>query len=255
MGNEAAESRPRRVVVVVPTYNERENLARLLPRILQVTANEKFSCHVLVVDDNSPDGSSAVVEGLRERGFPLSLLAGSRRGLGAAYARGLAYALDRLAPDIVVQMDADFSHAPEDLPRLISALDDDVALVIGSRYLEGDRASFGWRLFRRLLSRTGNLVSRHWLGMAGIHDCTAGFRAWRADALAALLKDTIDVSGYGFQVALLQRAVRNGRRVREVKVDFPPRQQGKSKLRWIDLLEFGYWVLRQRNFAASGAVR
>lgn len=234
------------VAVVLPTYNERANLASLLPTIDRVLSAAGYGFHVLVVDDDSPDGTAFEVEQAQLRGLSVTLVRGQRAGLGLAYIRGFEYALTIISPDIVVQMDADFSHIPSDLPRLIAALDAQTDLVIGSRYVDGDRTLGEWGWFRRALSHIGNRVSRQWLGLESIADCTGGFRVWRADYLASLLQHRMDVSGYGFQVVLLQRAKCYGGRIRELPVEFPPRSHGRSKLRWFDVIEFAGWLVIAR---------
>ncbi|QTQ36978.1 Glycosyltransferase family protein [Aromatoleum petrolei] len=173
----------------------------------------------------------------------MSLLSGPRTGLGAAYVRGLNHALAHHAPDVVIQMDADFSHNPSDLPRLLAAIDDGAEVAIGSRYLGGNRTPHDWGWRRRLLSRAGNLVARHWLGLAPVHDCTAGFRAWRASALRAARFTDVSAQGYVFIVAMLQNAARAGADIREVPVHFPDRRLGTSKLGTREIVEFARWAL------------
>lgn len=232
-----------KIVVVIPTYNERGNIGRLVPAVHAALAAPARQVHVLVVDDESPDGTAAEVHDCAARLAGVSLLSGPRTGLGAAYVRGLNHALAHHAPDVVIQMDADFSHSPSDLPRLLAAIDDGADVAIGSRYLDGNRTPHDWGWRRRLLSRTGNLVARHWLGLAPVHDCTAGLRAWRAPALRRSRFSEVSAQGYVFIVAMLQNAARAGVDIREVPVHFPDREHGASKLGTREIVEFARWAL------------
>ena len=208
--------------VVVPTYNERENIGALIPRILELP---RF--RVLVVDDGSPDGTAEVVADLA-RGEPrVGLLSRSgKQGLGTAYLAGFAFAIQN-GYERVCEMDADFSHAPWDLPRLVHA-SDDADLVIGSRYVKGG-CTVGWGFKRRMLSRGANLYTRMVLS-SGIRDNTAGFRCFRTKALAQLDLGAISAQGYAFQIEMAFRMVRAGFKVREVPIHFVDRRVGKSKM-------------------------
>jgi dolichol-phosphate mannosyltransferase len=224
-------------VVLVPTYNERENLPALLER---VAALEDID--VLVLDDASPDGTGVLAEDLRRRYPRLSVLhRKSKDGLGRAYLHGFAVALER-GYDVVVTMDADLSHAPEDVPRLLGALDRaDVA--VGSRLVEGGSAP-DWPLRRRLISRFGSLYARALLGLP-VRDVTAGFRAYRAEALRALDLSAIAARGFHFQVEVLRRILdQPGRRAVEVPVVFRDRVRGSSKLSTGIITEAAAGVLR-----------
>lgn len=231
-----------KIAVVVPTYNERENIGSLLDCLREVLSPLSCHTHFLVVDDMSTDGTAAVVFE-RQRSNPgIHLLSGRRAGLGAAYVRGMSYALTRFEPDVVIQMDADFSHSPHDIPRLLGAIASGADLAIGSRYSGGNRTPKEWGWRRRCLSWSGNLVARHWLRLLPIQDCTAGFRAWRAGALSEISHGTVMTQGYVFQVAMLQRALTRGANVIEIPVEFPDRIHGVSKLGWADVIEFARWT-------------
>lgn len=236
------------IAVVIPTFNERGNIAPLLERLAGVLTPLAADFRLWVVDDESPDGTAEVVAGLQQ-GFRgrLRLVSAPRRGLGAALARGFAHALQG-RPDIVVQMDADLSHAPEDIPALVQAIAAGADLAIGSRAVAGGATHDQRSWPRKLLSAGATGVARHWLGLRGIGDCTNGFRAWRAASLDGLACHAIGIRGYAFQVAALRRAVGAGLRIAEVPVNFPRRRHGRSKLRWIDLAEFARWA------ALNGAV-
>jgi dolichol-phosphate mannosyltransferase len=213
---------PRRVVVV-PTYNEALNVGQVVDAVLAAVPD----LHVLVVDDSSPDGTGELVRSHPEHGRRVHLLSqAGRGGLGAAYRAGFAWALDH-GYDQVAQMDADLSHPPERLPALFAALADaDVA--VGSRYVRGGGVR-AWGLHRRALSRGGNLYVRLVLG-TGVHDSTAGFKAFRASALEAI--DVLDSAsnGYSFQIENTWRASRRGLRTVEVPIVFTDRTAGTSKM-------------------------
>jgi dolichol-phosphate mannosyltransferase len=236
-----------KIAVVVPTYNERGNIGRLIVQVLGALAHPNWQVKLLVVDDESPDGTATEVLDCAARLSGVSLLSGPRAGLGAAYVRGLDHVLKNDAPNIVIQMDADFSHAPADLPRLIAAIEDGADLAIGSRYLCGNRTPRDWGWRRRLLSWGGNLLARHWLGITGVRDCTAGFRAWRTATLKNTGYGDVNAQGYVFSVALLKSAYQSGADIREVPVHFPDRRIGVSKLGRREIFEFARWIARNRG--------
>ena len=213
---------PDLVTVVVPTYNERSNLPHLAAAI------RLGGYRLLIVDDASPDGTGDVAEALAANDPEMSVLHRPEKvGLGPAYADGFDVALSRGA-DVVVQMDADFSHSPEDIPRLIEAIISGADLAIGSRYVPGGSTP-DWPVGRRLLSRGGNAYARTMLGIP-IRDATAGFRAFRADALRRLPYREAEASGYGFQVEMAWRADALGLTIAEVPIVFRDRESGTSKM-------------------------
>jgi dolichol-phosphate mannosyltransferase len=223
--------------IVLPTYNEAENLQVLLPRIFE--QQERISSHelhVLVVDDNSPDGTGQLVEGFRSRFSFLHIICGEKKGLGEAYKRGIRHAMRVLNPQLVLCMDADLQHDPVLLPEMIDACNQGYTLVIGSRYVRGARIlSFsGWRVF---LSRTGNSLIR-WAGGLDVRDCTSSYRAIRSDLLLACDPENLSTRGYSFLSALLCQLVWNGARVLEIPLTFGVRGHGKSKLSLRDQAEF-----------------
>ena len=212
-----------RVLVVVPTYDERENL-------LPIAARLHAACpavHLLVVDDNSPDGTGEVADALAAREpWAYVLHRTAKDGLGAAYIAGFAWA--RTAGyDVVIEMDADGSHAPEELPRLLAALEH-ADVVLGSRWVPGGRV-VNWPRSRELLSRGGNAWTRLALGLP-LADATGGYRAYRREVLDALPLGQVASQGYCFQVDLAWRAWRAGHRVVEVPITFVERERGESKM-------------------------
>ena len=232
-----------RVCFVIPTYNEARNIAPLLQRLgeLYSHADTRF----LVVDDSSPDGTGAEVERVAATDSRVHLLSGQRRGLGDAYVRGMAAALQRFDPQAVVQMDADFSHDPADAARLLEALDC-ADVVIGSRYVPRGSLDEKWSLWRRLLSRWGNRLARFIAGIPDVKDCTAGFKAIRAEALQVADIGRVRGQGYVFQVELLHRLSATGARIMELPIHFREREHGVTKLGFGNLLEFFFVVWRLR---------
>ncbi len=211
-------------VVVIPTYNEAENLERLVEMVL---AQGPFD--VLVVDDNSPDGTGAIAEALGDRypGRVVVLHRPAKQGLGTAYRAGFGYALAR-GYAYVFEMDADFSHDPKALPQLRAALNK-ADMVLGSRYVRGG-ATANWPFARRLLSRCGSLYAALVLGLP-FHDLTGGFKGFAARVLQSLDLDAIQSNGYAFQIEVTYRAYRSGFRIVEYPITFVDRRLGKSKMR------------------------
>lgn len=210
-------------LIVVPTYNERENLPPLLDRVLEVLPQ----AHVLVVDDNSPDGTGALADERAARDPRIQVLhRAGKEGLGKAYLAGFKWALERDYTHIF-EMDADFSHDPQTLPRFLEAAQG-ADLVLGSRWVEGG-GTVGWPLRRQLLSRGGSLYARTVLGV-DIRDLTGGFKCFHRRVLAALDLDSVQTRGYGFQIELTFRALRQGFKVVEIPIRFTDRVAGQSKM-------------------------
>ena len=232
-----------RVCFVVPTYNEAENITPLLERLTELypNANTLF----LVVDDESPDGTGELVRQFAARtgDSRVHLLEGRKRGLGAAYVRGITHAMDNLHADVVVQMDADFSHDPRDAGRLLARVAADADVAIGSRYVAGGAVDETWGLRRRQLSLWGNRLARWIAGLKGVRDCTAGFKAIRTVALREAGVAEIGVLGYAFQVALLHRLLHSGARVVEEPIYFRDRERGVTKLGLDSMVEFLYQLV------------
>lgn len=215
------------LLVVIPTYNEVDNIARMVDTLLK----SPMGCHVLVVDDNSPDGTGRVVEELQPA-YPgrLHLLKRpGKEGLGKAYQAGFRWALSRTQYQFVLEMDADFSHSPQDAPRLYACCCDRGAdLAIGSRYRGGFRVK-NWPLGRILISYCASLYVRVITGMP-IRDTTAGFVCYRVSALRRILSFPIEMRGYGFQIEMKYLAHKLGYRIREVEIVFTDRELGVSKM-------------------------
>ena len=211
------------VLVVVPTYNERDSLPLLVAGLMQ---HQRVS--VLVVDDDSPDGTGTIAHELGEKhpGRIRVLHRRQNRGLGRSYIDGLKLALDEPA-DLICQMDADLSHDPAQLPRLIDAASR-ADIIIGSRYVAGGKI-VNWPLRRRMLSRFANIYVRTVTRLSA-RDCTSGYRCWRRETLAAMPLDRFISDGYSFLVEMLFVATGQGSRISEVPITFVERRQGESKL-------------------------
>jgi dolichol-phosphate mannosyltransferase len=213
-----------RALVVLPTYNEIENIEDVLRR----TRDALPDAHVLVVDDGSPDGTAERAEKLDvELGAIDVLRRGTKSGLGSAYRAGFVVGLAR-GYDVLIEMDADLSHDPSVLPQLVAAIDAGADLVIGSRYVRGGSIP-DWKAGRRAISRFGCLYARAMLGLS-VRDATAGFRAYRADILRAVPLDGVRADGYGFQVEMVYLIEQHGGKVVEIPITFRDRELGRSKM-------------------------
>ena len=215
----------RRTLVIIPTFNERENLPLIVARVRKARPD----VHILVVDDGSPDGTGRLADELAA-GEPDRIQVMHRTakdGLGAAYLAAFGWGLER-GYSVLVEMDADGSHAPEQLYRLLDAIDSGADVAIGSRYVDGGTVR-NWPYRRLVLSRTANTYARVLLGV-GIHDITAGYRAYRREVLEKLDLATVESKGYCFQVDLTWRAINHGFTVAEVPITFTERELGVSKM-------------------------
>lgn len=233
------------ICFVIPTYNEIGNIQALLERLMALDPNWQ----VLIVDDQSPDGTAELVQSFCEKYDRIHLSSGEKHGLGAAYKRGMVVAMSQLDAKIVVQMDADFSHDPAETAHLIKLLRDGSDVAIGSRYVKGASIDTDWHFLRLLLSQGGNWLARRIADIRGVVDCTSGFRAIRTEMLELVDVARLPINGYAFQIALLHRLIRHDARVVEHPIHFKDRLHGKTKLGLFDLLEFfiTVWMLRFPN--------
>lgn len=243
----------RRTLIVVPTYQESANIDELLRSV-----REAAPCaDVLVVDDESPDGTADIVYGVvAELGHIAVLHRPHKSGLGAAYRAGFAWGLAR-GYDVLVEMDADLSHDPCVIASLVRQVRDGADLAIGSRYVSGG-ATPNWPARRRLLSRAGNLYAGRMLGLSAT-DATSGYRAFRATALEAIGVATTDATGYAFQIELAYRVARGGGQISEVPIVFHDRTRGTSKMSTRIAVEalalVTWWALRDRVLGRRRAAR
>jgi len=231
-------------LIVLPTYQEAENVATVLRRVRATMP----AAMVLVVDDASPDGTAALADAVAaELGGIHVLRRTGKSGLGSAYRDGFRWGLERGA-GILVEMDADLSHDPADLPRLVAAVTDGADLAVGSRYVSGGSIP-AWSWHRRLLSREGNRYAA-WALNLPIRDATSGFRAYRASAVAAIDLAAVQADGYGFQVEMAYRVAGQGGKIVETPISFSERTQGRSKMSGRIVVEalvlVTWWGLRDR---------
>lgn len=226
------------VWIVIPTYNEAENIPELFEALFNLHLNQT---HVLIVDDNSPDGTGDIAEALKDR-YPGKISVMHRegkQGLGTAYIAGFKQAI-REGADVIVQMDADFSHSPQKVPLLVDKLETwDMAL--GSRYVAGGSLDEGWAFWRKGLSFFGNLYARVILGME-VRDLTGGFRAWRRETLLGIPLERVKSQGYAFQVEMAYITRRKGFNITEVPIYFADREKGDSKMSWKIQIEAAFRV-------------
>lgn len=213
-----------RVLVVLPTFNEADNISEVLRR-LRVAVPD---AHVLVVDDSSPDGTAEVADAVgREVGLVEVVRRPAKSGLGSAYREGFRYGLHN-GFDVMVEMDSDLSHDPAALPGLLNAVEGGASLALGSRYIPGGSIP-EWSWHRRALSRWGNRYAAAVLGM-DVTDATSGYRAYRSQALAAVDFDSVRADGYGFQIEMAYRVIGTGGTIVEVPISFTDRIRGESKM-------------------------
>jgi dolichol-phosphate mannosyltransferase len=235
-----------KAVVIIPTYNEKENVERIVPQVLEM--DERID--VLIVDDNSPDGTGELVEKLSRSYERLKVIHREEKlGLGSAYVTGFKYALKH-GYDYVVEMDADFSHDPHDLTRFLSGMAD-CDLAIGSRYIDGVSV-INWPMSRLLLSYFANLYARIITGVP-VHDLTGGFKCFKRRVLESIDLDGVASDGYGFQIEMNYKAYRKGFQVKEIPIIFVERRSGSSKMSKRIVWEafFLVWRLRLQSFVGQ----
>ena len=224
--------------VVIPTYNERENVDVVVAAIESVAVPE---LSVLFVDDSSPDGTSSAVDLISKSNSWVHLLRrDSKRGIGSAYQDGFGWALEKLDPEILVEMDADLQHPPETIPSLVRAVEGGADVAVASRYVPGGGIR-EWGKGRRLVSRGANALTRVLLGLP-VKDCTSGIRAYRREAALTIVRSKLPAKGFEFQVATLH-LLKGRAKVVEVPYSFGPRRAGRSKLKAADMVRFLFFVV------------
>jgi len=235
-------------LVIIPTYNERENIDEMISKLLALP----HGLHVLVVDDHSPDGTAEVVRGWKARDARVHLIErAGKLGLGSAYLEGFKYALANGA-EYIFEMDADFSHDPDAIGSLIEAAQD-ADLVLGSRYLNGGVTVVNWPLSRLILSYTANLYTRVVTGLP-VHDATGGYKCFRRRALEGIRLDRVQSDGYGFQIELSFKCWKRGFRIREIPIMFVDRRAGVSKMNRRIIFEAAWLVWKLRLTDLFGKV-
>lgn len=221
-----------KVVLVIPTYNEKGNVERLI-ETLEEDIFPQIKNHemgILVVDDNSPDGTADVVKKLMSKYKNLDLSVGEKKGLGAAYVRGMSYAIENMGAEVLFEIDADLSHDPKKVPEFLAKIDEGYDMAIGTRYSQGGSIPSNWGLHRKMFSILGNLLVRTILLRFAIHDWTGGFRALKKEVFLKEKNELHAFVGYTFQVSFLNKAVRDGFKIAEVPIHFTDRTLGRSKI-------------------------
>jgi dolichol-phosphate mannosyltransferase len=234
-----------KTTIIIPTYNERENIAELCERIFK---SNPVDVAIIFIDDNSPDGTAAEIKQLAEK-YPIELIERpDKLGLGTAYIAGFRHALD-VGAELIFEMDADLSHAPEDIPRLIGAIESGADVSIGSRKIPGGKIE-GWSWCRHLMSNGAMCAARLFLGLK-TRDVTAGFRCYRREVLEKIYLSTIQSNGYAFQEEMLWRVEKKNFKITEVSVTFHDRKAGQSKLSGRDIFEFFRVMIKLRQSGQS----
>jgi len=237
-----------RSLVIVPTYNEKENIAKLISAVLL----QDPTIYMLIVDDGSPDGTGAIVDAIAESEPRVHALhRESKLGLGTAYVAGFRWALERDYA-FIFEMDADFSHAPEKLPEFLTAIRD-ADLVIGSRYQNGQVNVVNWPMSRLILSYCANIYARTLTGIP-VFDATGGFKCFRREVLEAIDLSDVRSNGYAFQIEMTFRAWKKGFRIREIPIVFVDRTEGSSKMSKRIVREAVWMVWRLRWWGMTGRV-
>ena len=219
-----------RVVYILPTYNERKNIGVLLEALLKISKEQKkHNFQILVVDDNSPDGTGKIVKEYSQKTPLIHLITGSKKGLGIAYVRGMKYAIKKLKADVFFEMDADLSHDPKLIPLFLAEIEKGADLVIGSRYIKGGSVPEDWAFYRKILSILGNLIVRFGLMIPNVHEWSSGYRAIRSKVFKKVGDGLDRYPGYTFQIASLHRAIQSGFKIVEIPLNFVDRRYGRSK--------------------------
>ena len=222
-----------KVVVVIPTYNEAENIKKLIPAVLDAfTKIPRYECHILVVDGNSPDGTAGLVQEIAQENERVHLLLEKEKsGLGGAYIFAFKHILNTMHMDVVMEMDADFQHDPKEIPNFVQKIEDGYDYVIGSRFVKGGSIPKEWGFNRKFLSVGGNLFSKIVLGIYSVSDFTSGFKASRVkNYLDRLDLDSVRSKGFAYKIDLLYKMYKLGAKIAEVPIEFGLRDRGNSKM-------------------------
>lgn len=235
-----------KIVIIIPTYNERSNIEKMLPVLEQdiFPKIKNHQMHILIVDDNSPDGTAEVVREFMKKWHNVELLSGKKNGLGAAYVRGMQHAMRKMSADAIMEFDADFQHNPNDISRLIKAMDEGADYVIGSRYIAGGSIPKEWGFDRKFLSVVGSVFTRIVWWNFSIHDMTSGFKLVKTSALKHIDLDHLISNNFAYKMQMLHDIVQLKVKVKEVPIVFYEREEGKSKISVQDQLESFYVVSR-----------
>lgn len=237
-----------KIVVIIPTYNEKENIGNLL-EILEKEVFPKIKNHnmeILVADDKSPDGTAEIVQKVQKNWKNIELISGDKEGLGAAYVRAMKHAMSDMRADAVIELDSDFQHDPKDVISLVKAFDEGADYVIGSRYIEGGKIPSEWGFYRKFISYFGSLFARVMLLHPKIHDITSGYKLTSTKYLKKVDLDHLYSKYYAYKIHILHDVIKSGAKVKEVPIIFYEREKGSSKLERKDLFDSFFVVLRLR---------
>jgi dolichol-phosphate mannosyltransferase len=237
-----------KIVVILPTYNELVNIEKLIP-ILEDEVFPQIKNHemyLLVVDDNSPDGTADEVRKFMKQWKNIKLLNGAKKGLGAAYAKGMRYAMEEMGAHAVMEFDADFQHDPQDIPRLIKAMDAGADYVIGSRYIPGGAIPKEWGIHRKIISRFGGLFAQIVLWRWNIHDMTSGYKLTKSSFLKQVDLQHLYSKYYAYKLHILHDVMKLGAKAVEVPIVFYERKEGSSKITRKDLFDSFLVVIKLR---------
>lgn len=222
----------KKAVIILPTYNERDNITKLITHLQTdiFPTIKNYHMGILVADDSSPDGTANVVKELMKKWKNVELSSGKKNGLGAAYVRGMDYAIEHMGADVVLEMDSDGQHNPKKIPEFLDKMDEGYDFINGTRYSDGGSIPQNWPLIRKTYSILANIFIRTVLGRFSIHDWTGGFRAIKKEVFLKQKHELTNFKGYTFQVAFLYKALRDGYKVAEVPFNFEDRTLGDSKI-------------------------
>jgi len=220
-----------KAVIILPTYNERDNIESVLKRVIDATGKiSGFEFVILVVDDSSPDATKEVVESFAVQHKNIRVITGKKQGLGSALMRGMTYAVDTVHAKIIGQMDADASHDPSILPQFFKHISKGSDFVVGSRYISGGSIPDNWGVHRKIFSIIGNAIVRFGLGFTNVHDWTGGYRVFKSEYFSKVKQQMSQYSGYVYQIAFLHKSMLAGAVVSEVPIHFTDRRFGRSKI-------------------------
>lgn len=252
-----------KAVIILPTYNERENITSMLTKLVSVMSTVKgYTYAILVVDDTSPDGTADEVRLFAKNHPNIHILTGKKEGLGKALLRGMAYAIDTLHADVIGQMDADLSHDPAALPEFFRKISSGDDFVVGARYIPGGSIPENWGIHRKIFSIVGNAVVRFGLGFPHVHDWTGGYRVFKKTYFEMAKSKVARYSGYVYQIAFLHNAILDGAKIGEVPIHFTDRRFGRSKIAPLQYIKnvflyvgrARYYQLRHGSFAKFAVV-
>lgn len=220
-----------KAVVILPTYNERDNIELVLRKIINATEKIRgFEFVILVVDDLSPDNTQDLVKAFAKKHTNVKILSGKKQGLGMALMRGMSYAVETLHADVIAQMDADLSHDPGVLPKFFDHVKNGSGFVVGSRYIRGGSIPANWGIHRKIFSVVGNAIVRYGLGFVQVHDWTGGYRVFNSEFFTKVKSQMSQFRGYVYQIAFLHKSILEGAKVSEVPIHFTDRKYGRSKI-------------------------